>query len=437
MAAAPSFVRLENRQECSIDWSSPSNARFDFVQRLANAFLANEWRSDMSFYVPRDDRSFPGHSLIVGAASPMLERCCFKSSDGVLNADTIITLPDYCSAETMQIVLRYLYTGATCNELNENNVAAVLKIADFFDLHELMNHCGNILAVQLTADNVCAIFEQTHHVEIAFNEKCIQFMKENLRDILQNGSAMQMSDNALGKLLAVDELDIADESDLAVPMIKWADVECESRGIVVSPENRRLVLNKRTQFIRFASMKMESFMECVRLFGANFFRHDEISLTVQQIYSQSQSETPAVNISPFSSIVRTPTTLYDYEYLLGTQNLDVTELREDSFIVDVSHLKKPFIVTGVRFFSRPSNTMIVKNAFTNELLSNIDHDHIKIFRFNKGVEPNREGKIHLIFTHQLHELFWLYTFLPSLGDGPKIVNEKTCVAALFYQSHKQ
>lgn len=345
-----SEVLITIRKETFIDWNSPANAQSDFNGRFAGAFLGNEWRSDMSFYVPQDDRTFPAHSLIVGAASRFLERCCFGLDGDSTEAETI-RLPDYCSADTFMIVLRFIYSGVTAPQLTEANAEAVLRIADYFNLHALMVQCGALIEPQLSTDNVCRLFDQVQHIDIGLNAACINFMLQNILTLLADGSVMRMSNEAVCKLLSMDTLGIDSETKLVAPAIAWADAECGTRAIEVTPVNRRLVLKPRLNIIRFAAMNYEEFMDSVRAFGEQFFTDSEIASTISCIHSKHRS-IPMVQESPFSGDDRTPPNEIEHTKELLTPGKKV--------LMGFINFERPLKISRIKFRYLNANEMCVE-----------------------------------------------------------------------------
>lgn len=99
------------RSDTQIDWTNHTNGTNDFTNRLADAFMGNTLFSDMTFFLESDRISIPAHSLIVSAASPVLDRCLNGTGTGtIINTDRIITVPD-CALDEFKVMLRYIYTG--------------------------------------------------------------------------------------------------------------------------------------------------------------------------------------------------------------------------------------------------------------------------------------------------------------------------------------
>lgn len=101
------MVEFAVRSETQIDWTNHTNGTNDFTNRLADAFMGNTLFSDMTFYLESEQISIPAHSLIVSAASPVLDRCL---NGTIWNADRIINILD-CPLTDFMVMLRYIYTG--------------------------------------------------------------------------------------------------------------------------------------------------------------------------------------------------------------------------------------------------------------------------------------------------------------------------------------
>lgn len=104
--------KFTKRSEERIDWTGHKSDKLNHIgKRLANAYMGNAWQSDMTFLLESDDNiSIPGHSLIVAAASPVLERCVFGTGSIVNAGDCVIKIPD-CPLAEFEVFLRFIYTG--------------------------------------------------------------------------------------------------------------------------------------------------------------------------------------------------------------------------------------------------------------------------------------------------------------------------------------
>lgn len=422
---------MKYRNKDHVNWNSPTNARNDFAARYANALFLNEWKSDISFHVSMENRTFPAHALIVAFASPVLERHCFPRKGERRNTN-MFTLPYDCSADDFVIVLRYLYTGDAMEQLNVGNAAAVLKIAIFLDLRQLQIQCEQLIERELSVENVCSIFETIHLLDIEINEICLQFMQDNAQEILENGTAMQMSDEPLRKLLSQDLLNIDKEIQLVAPMVTWADAECRSWLISSSGANRRLVLGSRLYLIRFAAMANDEFLESIQILGDKCLEDYEVSSTSLHITSQNQSE-PVISTNPwFSDVKRTPSwidcvidTAEEGEWLFVSDSSSRLDL-------DVSQVKGKFILAGIQIYDHRAS-ITIRNIFTNTGIafsSESESDSLKCM-FAVGVTPIK-GKIALRITSANHQMGYATNRVPI--KNVKIHNDFSCVSRIFVKT---
>lgn len=406
----PSSVSI--RDDKTVEWNDERNVRKPFSSRFANAYLANEHCADMRFYVRIDNVEVPAHSLIVAAASPALHCMCFGTGRETINGGSVITVPDNCSTKVLMIVLRYIYAGGQADGIDESNVGQVLNMADYYDLCELREQCETIIDGVLSVANVCSIFNDIYLLEnSAMVDKCMQYMQNNTCEIFANGSAMDMDEDALGKLLhSTNLLSISTEIELVKPMIRWADAQICARSIVPSPMNRRLLLGRRAEMINFGAMTPSEFMRSNHLFGPGFFTHREVSLTNQQIFNltfgkemaQQNSKVKVVSsdqaVAPFSSNKRNrggPTLrnvfFNDFSrFGVATTNTTLTHALQ----LNVSHMSQPFTLTGFIIHGGRSVTGLI-NDLTGKLVL-VQHKHGAVL-LPDGVQPDKNGLISLTF----------------------------------------
>lgn len=415
------FTRFDRR----IDWKHPDNAHNNFEERLASAFLYNHWCSDVSFYIPSEDQTIPAHAFIVATASPVLERFCFDT-DGVPNVNNQFTMPDYCTTETIAVVLRYLYTGYTPG-LHETNAASVLLMADFLDLPNLRYDCCEFICDELSTENVCEIFNKIHILQTDANKICLEFMDKNANAVMQNGTAMEMSTEALQLFLSRDSAHIANEFDLVAPFVNWANAECTSRGIKENKgRNRRLVLGKRVNLIRFAAMKHEQFMECTKLFGKHFFTFQE-ARAITHIIDKKREKLKCSFESQFSSRPRTGLVLLDDEIELGEE---FGEELTNTLLLDLTRVEYTFALVGLTFLN--DRDVLIRNLNDSQLIKTyIDSNRPSDVMFLQAVYPNDDNQIKLELSRKDKKAFITRKVLSSYCDI--VQNPTSCVYNLFSQ----
>lgn len=101
----PKCFQFSAHEPQNIDW----NNRGTFANRFADAFMGKALRSDMSFYLESARVSITAHTLIVSAASEVLDRIIFGSGS-IANFDRVVKVPN-CPDMEFRVLLKYLYTG--------------------------------------------------------------------------------------------------------------------------------------------------------------------------------------------------------------------------------------------------------------------------------------------------------------------------------------
>lgn len=84
------------------DWKAPTSD--DDRNRLAVVYMGKDLSSDMSFLLESDGTRIPAHTLIVSAASEVLQQMIDRCTDG----EIVVQVP-HCSREEFMLILRYLY----------------------------------------------------------------------------------------------------------------------------------------------------------------------------------------------------------------------------------------------------------------------------------------------------------------------------------------
>lgn len=221
-------------------------------------------------------------------------------------------------------------------------------------------------------------------------------MQENTQAILDNGTAMNMSEVPFGHLFKSDQLRIKDESKLVVAMITWADGQCKSRGMAVNPQNRRQLIGSRLNHIRFGTMTVESFLEWNKWLGSGFLTHEEVSLTVQDIHDQKQKG-KVMKCSLFSSIRRTAPS-YEYAVKFPVVYEFETYTHCDLCVqVSISLFEnRPLpscLLTGLRFLDINKGEVNIYNMLEGKTeIGTVDAHDKQVFRFHTGIPVSDQNR---------------------------------------------
>lgn len=110
MGATATTKHNNSKLEDTIDWTDRMDDHHSFECRFADAYMGKTFQSDMTFYVEKCGTSIPAHSLIVSAASKILERFVLNTNDGLRDTKRVVKVTD-CPLDEFQVLLRYIYTG--------------------------------------------------------------------------------------------------------------------------------------------------------------------------------------------------------------------------------------------------------------------------------------------------------------------------------------
>lgn len=161
----------------------------------------------------------------------------------------------------------------------------LLRLSHHFGLRHFVNICVKLIESNLTMANICDIYDKIYLYDIPLTKKCLKFILEQIPEVLEDGSLMQIQDVALNTILAEndDALSPICESDILKPMIDWADKQCSQRKLLPTPANRRSVLKDRIFLIRFGAMDLEVFGKCLSFVQNGFFTNNELCDILQCI----------------------------------------------------------------------------------------------------------------------------------------------------------
>lgn len=254
-------------------------------------FVANARYADMYFYVERDDVDVPAHRVVVCSASQVLDKCLTGS--GALTSSNRITISDI-SLPAFHEVLRFIYTDTLI--IDANDAIDILVVAHYLDLTDLVALAVQEIMKTVNIYNVCSVFASTHNLGTELNVKCLEQIQSQTDWLILNGDLMNMDEASFVEVFKLDRLNIMDEVDLFIALLKWASNQCLLQGLSLTSKMRRCLMGKRLDCVRFAAMEMSDFMRCIKIEPA-FFSSDEVS----EITTAIQSGQPTTTLSFISN----------------------------------------------------------------------------------------------------------------------------------------
>ncbi|MCL4129863.1 UNVERIFIED_CONTAM: hypothetical protein GTU68_036996 [Idotea baltica] len=189
--------------------------------------------ADIIFVIGREEIRFSAHKLILKARCKSIvetsgEVCAIPGSTvSPGNPQTTVRLPHY-QPNIFQQVIAYIYTGKV--SLNDGEVFEVYGVSQDLGLEELCQHCEDHLNGTMTAYNACTFLLAALNMEkrtggnkgsSSFVEKIVAFIGENALECFHSSSFLNLSRDALIRLISSDNLAL-EEEDVWRGVLGWA-----------------------------------------------------------------------------------------------------------------------------------------------------------------------------------------------------------------------
>jgi hypothetical protein len=221
----------------------------------------NSDMSDISFTCEGSDKTFYAHKYVLGTGSAVFHAMFYG---GLAVKDSIVHLSD-AGEESLEQFLRFLYTEE-CT-LTADNVVAIIYLAKKYIIPSLNEKCVNFLLENLNSENVLDVLMQA----IRFDEKelekrCWKIIQSRTGKVVASDSFNKISQTTLAKLLKRDKINIP-EVELFQAVLKWIDFQCSRNNLGQTGENRRSIIGEAIYGFRFLSMSHAQFVEHVSKSG--------------------------------------------------------------------------------------------------------------------------------------------------------------------------
>ncbi|XP_018900607.2 BTB/POZ domain-containing protein 2 [Bemisia tabaci] len=244
---------------CSNDviFPDPSFSRCCSKQRLW-WMLHSQKLCDISFVVGPDSQTetFHAHRSVLSAGSSVFE----SMFSGNWAAESSIRVPDVESS-AFSILLRYIYTDDVL--LTAEVVLQVLYAAKKYEICILELRCSQFLKKNLCSNNAFTLLMQAKLLsEDSLAESCLKMIDKNAEEALSFEDFLAIDFPTLCELLKRDTVKVK-ETTLFDAVVRWAAAECGRKGLEVTRENQRSLLEGALPFIRFPLMTQKEFTTLV------------------------------------------------------------------------------------------------------------------------------------------------------------------------------
>lgn len=233
------------------------------LERFRSLYL-NPAGADVWFVF--DGERIPAHKLILTTMSPWLNTMFFGSLPE--NKEVHMTEVN-ASIGAFKEFLRFIYMDQA--NLTMENIEGVIHLAKQSLSDHIFNECEEFLIRTMTTDTMCygyqlaLLYDAKKLKRICEEEICV-----NAEQVLKSSSFLEFPHEFLQNMLQCDAL-ACEEKDIFDACIAWAKAACKRNS-----EDPLIVKNLRAQLqnavfqIRFISMQIEEFANCISSYSALF-----------------------------------------------------------------------------------------------------------------------------------------------------------------------
>ncbi|PVD19787.1 hypothetical protein C0Q70_20278 [Pomacea canaliculata] len=248
MAASPPQNAINT---APFNWQSQKTS---VKERLAFLYNTNTM-ADVHFLIGKEPLTqlVPAHKFVLSVSSVVFDALF---NGGMASTESVIEIPDVEPAAFLAL-LKFLYTDDV--QIGPETVMTTLYAAKKYDVPALERACVEFLKRNLSSDNAFMLLTQAR----LFDEQqlaalCLETIDKNTTEALAADGFTEIDCSTLCAVLERDTLGIR-ECKLFAAVCRWAEAECQRRGLPPTPENQKLVLNGALRLIRFPLMTVEEF----------------------------------------------------------------------------------------------------------------------------------------------------------------------------------
>ncbi|XP_053391420.1 kelch-like protein 11 isoform X2 [Mercenaria mercenaria] len=201
------------------------------------------------------------HKVVLAARSPVFQAMFFgPCADGKDEVDLTNAV-----GATLDIVLRYIYSDTVT--LTKENASAVLEMAHYYQVTNLVQFCADYLATIITPENACGILTLAMFYKVTtLRDACCTFIDRNADEILNSEGFLELPDDCLTYILKGDTF-YADENNIFIKAEDWARRKIGEVGLEKTGPNIRKTLGPSFYYLRLPTMTPQTLMKCIRKKG--------------------------------------------------------------------------------------------------------------------------------------------------------------------------
>lgn len=223
-------------------------------ERLACMFNT-EIMADVHFVVGRNEntRRIPAHKFVLSIGSAVFDA---MFNGGMATTAAEVDLPDV-EPSAFLALLRFLYSDEV--QIGPETVMTTLYTAKKYAVPALERACVDFLKRNLSYDNAFMLLTQARLFdEPQLAALCLETIDKNTNEALAAEGFTDIDLETLCVVLERDTLGIR-ECKLFTAICRWSEAECGRQSMQANSENKRAVLGRAMQLVRFPLMTVEEF----------------------------------------------------------------------------------------------------------------------------------------------------------------------------------
>ncbi|XP_053476799.1 kelch-like protein 10 isoform X3 [Ictalurus furcatus] len=213
---------------------------------VLNEMRLKEELCDVVFRV--DEVEFKAHKIILFARCPYFRR--WSSSD-----QTVYTFTNV-SPDIMELIIHYIYNQDI--RVTTDNVQAVLVMANYLLMRDLVHVCYDFLKAHLSPENCLGIWQYADtHSFSELQDQAYAYTLHHFEDVVRSpfSKFLELNMEQLGGILERDELNVKQEKTAFQAIIKW---------IAHEPDVRMRHIANLLLKVRLALIDQEYFLENIK-----------------------------------------------------------------------------------------------------------------------------------------------------------------------------
>ena len=143
----------------------------------------------------------------------------------------------------------------------------LLYVSEKYNVKILADRCSQKLNKSLNPVNVCTVIESAHRYgDKDLKEQAFTMILRNPKAVFAEDNFGEMCPQCFSELLSKNVLPLT-EPEVFEVVVAYSEKKCKQRGLPVTPENRRLVLEGAEKQVRYPVMDKNYFMDKVEPSG--------------------------------------------------------------------------------------------------------------------------------------------------------------------------